>query len=51
MLAMDQSFCYDTLENKEGYFEDRRPASNMDPYLVTEKIFTTTVVEEKLASA
>lgn len=42
---------YDTLENKEGYFEDRRPASNMDPYLVTEKIFTTTVVEEKLASA
>lgn len=25
-----------------GYFEDRRPASNMDPYLVTAKIFQTT---------
>jgi len=35
---------YDTLNNREGYFEDRRPASNMDPYLVTEKIFTTTNV-------
>ena len=33
---------YDTMNNKEGYFEDRRPASNMDPYLVTEKIFSTT---------
>jgi len=36
---------YDTLNKQEGYFEDRRPASNMDPYLVTEKIFTTTVVD------
>jgi len=25
-----------------GYFEDRRPASNMDPYLVTAKIVETT---------
>ena len=25
-----------------GYFEDRRPASNMDPYLVTSLIFQTT---------
>lgn len=25
----------------KGYFEDRRPASNMDPYLVTGKIFQT----------
>ena len=24
-----------------GYFEDRRPASNMDPYLVTAKILET----------
>jgi len=31
-------------ENK-GYFEDRRPASNMDPYVVTSKIFHTTCVE------
>lgn len=28
--------------NKKGYFEDRRPASNMDPYVVTGKIFDTT---------
>merc|ERR1719492_268023 len=28
--------------NKCGYFEDRRPASNMDPYVVTSKIFETT---------
>merc|ERR1711937_901338 len=26
----------------KGYFEDRRPASNMDPYVVTSKIFDTT---------
>jgi glutamine synthetase len=29
------------LEGK-GYFEDRRPASNMDPYVVTSMIFKTT---------
>merc|ERR550514_2248043 len=28
-----------------GYFEDRRPASNMCPYVVTGKIFKTTVLE------
>merc|ERR1719460_3326642 len=27
-----------------GYFEDRRPASNMDPYVVTGKVFKTTVL-------
>lgn len=32
---------YDTIKNKCGYFEDRRPASSMDPYLVTSKIFRT----------
>ena len=26
---------------QKGYLEDRRPASNMDPYLVTSKIFET----------
>jgi glutamine synthetase len=31
----------DTLKNKCGYFEDRRPGSNMDPYLVTGKIMET----------
>ena len=28
--------------NKCGYFEDRRPSSNCDPYLVTSKLFHTT---------
>ena len=31
----------DTLKNECGYFEDRRPGSNMDPYLVTSKIMET----------
>ena len=29
-------------KNECGYFEDRRPSSNCDPYLVTGKIFETT---------
>jgi len=29
-------------KNKQGYFEDRRPSSNCDPYLVTGMIFQTT---------
>ncbi len=28
--------------NKKGYFEDRRPSSNCDPYLVTGMLFKTT---------
>jgi len=32
-------------KDKKGYFEDRRPASNMDPYIVTAKIFKTTVLD------
>ena len=35
----------ETVKNKKGYFEDRRPASNMDPYLVTSLIFDTTVLQ------
>jgi hypothetical protein len=27
-----------------GYFEDRRPSSNMDPYVVTSMIAETTVL-------
>ena len=34
----------DVVRNQKGYFEDRRPSSNMDPYLVTAKIFETTVL-------
>jgi len=31
----------ETIQNKRGYFEDRRPGSNIDPYLVSAKIFAT----------
>mmetsp|Transcript_38804 Transcript_38804/g.93802 ORF Transcript_38804/g.93802 Transcript_38804/m.93802 type:complete len:278 (-) Transcript_38804:82-915(-) len=31
----------DTWEDGKGYFEDRRPSSNCDPYLVTGKIMST----------
>jgi glutamine synthetase len=30
-----------TIKDECGYFEDRRPSSNMNPYLVTSKIFQT----------
>jgi glutamine synthetase len=33
---------FDTFNNKRGYFEDRRPAANIDPYLVTANIFKNT---------
>lgn len=33
-----------TAKNKKGYLEDRRPGSNVDPYLVTSKLFETTVL-------
>merc|ERR1719409_1667177 len=33
----------DTAAQKYGYFEDRRPASNMDPYVVTKMIVQTTM--------
>ena len=35
----------DTENDKCGYFEDRRPSSNMDPYLVTAMLFNSTVIE------
>ncbi len=31
----------DVIKNKCGYFEDRRPSSNMNPYLVNSKILET----------
>lgn len=34
------------MEDKCGYFEDRRPSSNCDPYCVTEIIVRTTIPEE-----
>jgi len=30
----------------KGYFEDRRPASNMDPYVVTERLVRTVCLDE-----
>ncbi len=32
---------YDTYKNEMGYFEDRRPASNINPYLATSIIYKT----------
>ena len=34
----------DTEKAGKGYFEDRRPASNMDPYVVTSMIAETTIL-------
>lgn len=36
----------DTVKNGKGYFEDRRPSSNCDPYLVTAMLFKTTVLDD-----
>lgn len=36
----------DTEKAGKGYFEDRRPASNMDPYLVSGMLFKTTCVPD-----
>jgi glutamine synthetase len=33
-------------EDKKGYLEDRRPASNCDPYSVTEMLIRTTILNE-----
>ena len=34
---------YSTASQQSGYYEDRRPASNMDPYLVTTMLAATTL--------
>lgn len=36
-----------TANLKKGYYEDRRPASNIDPYLVTAIIADTTILDSK----
>lgn len=36
----------DTEKNGKGYFEDRRPSSNMDPYIVTSMIAETTIIKK-----
>lgn len=35
------------LLDKCGYLEDRRPSSNCDPYLVTESLVRTTLLDWK----
>ena len=37
-----------TAAEKKGYIEDRRPASDMDPYVVCGAIIDTTLLEESL---
>lgn len=37
----------DTHKNKKGYIEDRRPASNIDPYVVGAIIADTSILAEK----
>jgi glutamine synthetase len=37
----------DTYKNGCGYFEDRRPAANIDPYVTTAMIFKTCVLDEE----
>ena len=34
-----------TKENKGGYYEDRRPASNIDPYIATSLLYSITCLE------
>lgn len=36
-----------TEKDRKGYYEDRRPASNMDPYIVSAILVDTTVLEGK----
>lgn len=36
----------EAINDKKGYFEDRRPGSNCDPYLVTGMLFKTTILNE-----
>ena len=38
----------ETEKNQRGYFEDRRPASNIDPYVVAAKIAQTTLLENQI---
>ncbi len=41
----------DTAAAGYGYFEDRRPASNVDPYIATGKIMKTVMEKIKAPSA
>ena len=41
----------DTEKNGKGYMEDRRPASNMDPYVVTALLAETSILWEPTLEA
>lgn len=36
-----------TTDKEKGYFEDRRPASNVDPYLCTAIMVDTCILKSK----
>jgi len=37
-----------TMADKKGYIEDRRPASDVDPYIVAALMADTTIFEESM---
>lgn len=39
---------HETINNGKGYFEDRRPSSNMNPYLVTAILLETVTLSNKM---
>lgn len=41
----------ETEENRKGYFEDRRPGANADPYEVTSNMFFVASLESKMYTA
>jgi glutamine synthetase len=40
-----------TIEKHKGHFEDRRPASNLDPYVVTGMIIDSIILDSKYCSS
>jgi glutamine synthetase len=35
-----------TVKDEKGYYEDRRPGANMDPYVVTSALFSVTCLDD-----
>ena len=46
LIEVPQSEFLDKVKKMVGYFEDRRPASNMDPYVVTSRLMKTILLNE-----
>lgn len=51
MVSKLSSFFVSSFYIFEGYLEDRRPASNMDPYVVTSLLAETTILWEPTLEA